>query len=294
MKLKKLLALGASLMLVSSCAVLPVSAESDSDMVVVGVSKDNSSYTLRRYGDYAVDRETIEKYNPSIGELHLGDIVTVEGIDWSFLEKEDELDDEYESSGTPLLFVPWNNLLDFVDENALSFSVAGSVFDNPETRNYEVISSRLTGWGSELTGYVEHDVLCVLDDGINDIRGMKGLCFQFRGDIGNYTFTPPNYIDWTDLQKGDTVSCIIYDNVPIFVAEKVSDITVKPVSAVTANGDADGNGALDILDIITVNKAVLGKENLDAERIPYIDFNQNQVPDSDDALTMLKMIAGLA
>ena len=57
--------------------------------------------------------------------------------------------------------------------------------------------------------------------------------------------------------------------------------------------DEDGNGTLDILDIITVNKAILGKENLDAERIPYIDFNQNQIPDSDDALTMLKMIVGL-
>ena len=92
---------------------------------------------------------------------------------------------------------------------------------------------------------------------------------------------------WNFVMNGEDV---------VLPLEMVSadSITVKPVSAVTANGDADGNGALDILDIITVNKAVLGKENLDAERIPYIDFNQNQVPDSDDALTMLKMIVGLA
>ncbi|MBR7085851.1 MAG: hypothetical protein IKI37_11890 [Oscillospiraceae bacterium] len=50
----------------------------------------------------------------------------------------------------------------------------------------------------------------------------------------------------------------------------------------------------DILDVITVNKAVLGKETIPDEMIPYVDFNQNGVPDSDDALTMLKKIVGLA
>ena len=59
-------------------------------------------------------------------------------------------------------------------------------------------------------------------------------------------------------------------------------------------GDADGNGDLDILDVITVNKAVLGKEALAEDKISLVDFNGNGVPDSDDALTMLKKIVGLA
>ena len=59
------------------------------------------------------------------------------------------------------------------------------------------------------------------------------------------------------------------------------------------DGDADGNQEVDILDIITINKTILGKEILSAERLPHIDFNKNGVPDSDDALTMLKMLVGL-
>ncbi len=59
------------------------------------------------------------------------------------------------------------------------------------------------------------------------------------------------------------------------------------------DGDVDGNGNVDILDIITINKTILGKEILSAERLPHIDFNKNGVPDSDDALTMLKILVGL-
>ncbi|MBR4320506.1 MAG: dockerin type I repeat-containing protein [Oscillospiraceae bacterium] len=59
------------------------------------------------------------------------------------------------------------------------------------------------------------------------------------------------------------------------------------------DGDANGDEAIDILDIITINKTILGKEILSAERLPHIDFNKNGVPDSDDALTMLKMLVGL-
>ncbi|MBE6876067.1 MAG: hypothetical protein E7496_04965 [Ruminococcus sp.] len=64
-------------------------------------------------------------------------------------------------------------------------------------------------------------------------------------------------------------------------------------ASVTPDGDADGSGTLDILDVITVNKAILGKEDISPDRIPYIDFNGNGVPDSEDSLVMMKMIVGL-
>ena len=60
------------------------------------------------------------------------------------------------------------------------------------------------------------------------------------------------------------------------------------------DGDVDGNGNVDILDIITINKTILGKEVLSAERLPHIDFNKNGIPDSDDALVILKKIVGLS
>ncbi|MBR1530095.1 MAG: leucine-rich repeat protein [Oscillospiraceae bacterium] len=58
-------------------------------------------------------------------------------------------------------------------------------------------------------------------------------------------------------------------------------------------GDADGNQKIDILDVITLNKAVMGKETLSENSLKAIDFNGNGKPDSEEALTILKYIVGL-
>ena len=58
-------------------------------------------------------------------------------------------------------------------------------------------------------------------------------------------------------------------------------------------GDVTLDGEVDILDVITVNKAVLGKETLTAEQIKAADVSKNDVPDSTDALMILKYIVGL-
>ena len=58
-------------------------------------------------------------------------------------------------------------------------------------------------------------------------------------------------------------------------------------------GDADDNGEVDILDVITINKAIMGKENLSDKGLANIDFNKNGKPDSNEAMTLLKLIVGL-
>ena len=58
-------------------------------------------------------------------------------------------------------------------------------------------------------------------------------------------------------------------------------------------GDADGNQKIDILDVITLNKATMGKETLSENSLKAIDFNQNGKPDSEESLTLLKYIVGL-
>ena len=58
-------------------------------------------------------------------------------------------------------------------------------------------------------------------------------------------------------------------------------------------GDADCSGKVDILDIITMNRAILGKESLSQPQIKAVDFNQNGVPDSEESLMILKYIVGL-
>ncbi len=58
-------------------------------------------------------------------------------------------------------------------------------------------------------------------------------------------------------------------------------------------GDADGNGKVDIRDVITVNRAMLGKEKLENSQLNAIDFNKNQKPDASEALAIMKLIVGL-
>ena len=58
-------------------------------------------------------------------------------------------------------------------------------------------------------------------------------------------------------------------------------------------GDADGNGKIDILDVITINKAILGKEKLTDEQLKAVDFNSNSKPESSEALMIMKYIVGL-
>ncbi|MBR0485476.1 MAG: glycoside hydrolase family 9 protein [Oscillospiraceae bacterium] len=58
-------------------------------------------------------------------------------------------------------------------------------------------------------------------------------------------------------------------------------------------GDADCSGEADILDVIVVNKAILGKEEISAQGMMNADINQNSIPDSTDSLNIMKLIVGL-
>ncbi|GEM_PF-1726685 len=58
-------------------------------------------------------------------------------------------------------------------------------------------------------------------------------------------------------------------------------------------GDASSDGKVNILDVIAVNKAVLGKDTLSETQLKAVDFNQNGKPDSEESLTILKYIVGL-
>ncbi len=272
--MKKISALLAGLVIFSSC-VLPVSAEEinkkdNGVWVVIGLGK-NGTYYLSDCNDiYVEDTITYDKELSSFGQktpLKYGDVIKVWGSSW---------DDMIDSGLVYYDTDDGTGGIKFVDS-------AESYFENTKELTITKIPSSNTN--------------LVLQDS-------EGKQYQYNYYGFENIWTNTYLIKWYqfetpfDAEKfavGQTWNFVMNGEDVILPLEMVSadGITVKPVSAVTANGDADGNGTLDILDIITVNKAILGKENLDAERIPYIDFNQNQVPDSDDALTMLKMIVGL-
>ena len=58
-------------------------------------------------------------------------------------------------------------------------------------------------------------------------------------------------------------------------------------------GDLDGSGAVDIMDVIKINKATLGVEKLTDEQQELADINKDGKVDSADALLLLKIALGM-
>ena len=58
-------------------------------------------------------------------------------------------------------------------------------------------------------------------------------------------------------------------------------------------GDANLDKKVDILDVITVNRAMLGKEKLEGQALINADINGDNKPDASDSLSIMKAIVGL-
>lgn len=70
-------------------------------------------------------------------------------------------------------------------------------------------------------------------------------------------------------------------------------VLLTPDSQKICKGDITGDNSVNILDVITINKAILGKETIPNEQLKNIDFNGNGKPDSEESLILLKYIVGL-
>ena len=101
-----------------------------------------------------------------------------------------------------------------------------------------------------------------------------------------------------------TVGCGI-----VYGAPSGSTPTVKPTEETTEKstektsetskeskiiwGDADDNKEVDILDVITLNKALMGKDSLSEQGEKNADVDQSGKPESTDAMNILKYIVGI-
>jgi len=105
------------------------------------------------------------------------------------------------------------------------------------------------------------------------------------------------YYFYYDTEACDRVRKICEENgidtsLLMFCALESGEEPETPIETLL-EGDADGSGKIDILDVITLNKAILGKEELSETQLKAIDFNGNGKPDSEEALTLMKYIVGL-
>lgn len=111
-------------------------------------------------------------------------------------------------------------------------------------------------------------------------------------DKNNQTVIPMIFDDISACGSDGTVFAVLDNQVYFFEISPESEQTPSQSDDFLL-GDADSSGEIDILDVITVNKAILGKENLSADGLKAIDFNGNGKPDSNESLTLLKYIVGI-
>ncbi len=108
----------------------------------------------------------------------------------------------------------------------------------------------------------------------SQLETVRMFC-QEQGFTEKYAF---NFTTWvSDEEK--TTDDIKYGDTEI-------DITVKA-------GDLNLNDKLDILDVITLNKAILGKEKLNPVQELAADANKDDKIDASDSLAIMKAIVGI-
>ncbi|MBR1528814.1 MAG: DUF5620 domain-containing protein [Oscillospiraceae bacterium] len=113
-----------------------------------------------------------------------------------------------------------------------------------------------------------------------EIAWMPPASIDLNEAFGNIQF---GY--WYGGQGETELDSITLKSVEVFYKEK---------AVAQLWGDADCNGKVDIVDVILMNKTIMGKDNSITEQgIANGDLNMNEVPDSVDSLNILKLIVGL-
>lgn len=74
---------------------------------------------------------------------------------------------------------------------------------------------------------------------------------------------------------------------------ETTEATEKPEPTDILWGDANESGEVDILDVIALNKALLGKDTLSEQGQKNADINQNEQLDASDSLNTMKLIVNL-
>lgn len=177
--------------------------------------------------------------------------------------------------------------------------------------------SFLKGWQGVLSD------TCIIqesdDELINTLcRSVEyGDIIEYRGDyLTSQTGTMYNYVFREENAVNDSFEKIgtVFDNPTSDVESKVVDgesvIAVHPADGSTyligrgatddlfielslcpnAQGDVNNSGDVDILDVIALNKYVLGVQELSESAIPAADMDGNEEIDSSDSLALLKTI----
>ena len=175
-------------------------------------------------------------------------------------------------------------------------------------------------------GYVDNKKMVSMpeNDSVPSLENMQieqakwlYFCTWYDGESG-----APQFISGAEYQNPETLKtlfnsdyCITLDELPADLYGSKSDVvpiptetkpqestevtetdgeaTSEPKAKDFIYGDVDQNGEVDILDVITLNKNLLGKEEIDADQQKAADVNLSGKPDINDSTLILKFIVGL-
>ncbi len=190
----------------------------------------------------------------------------------------------------------------------------GQTLDNIEIRpDYDEMKSNSDGKYA-----VDYNLVQYNDDGDCYLE-LSWKDYQFYGDLqiqfalmdttqnSEYTFIWDSVNDYsrnairtaTEIGKELNEAPELTDGITMYVDNELvwgtppeGSEAEEPVSEADW-GDADCNGTVNILDVITLNKSVFGKETLTAQGKINADVDQNKTADSTDSLNILKLIVGI-
>ena len=152
-------------------------------------------------------------------------------------------------------------------------------------------------WGSKAISFDAgtNDNIVKFNDKFTIVVDEKGV--EVSGTtLDDYAEIQPNW--WTYPEGAEvtynTIKLVYeYDNNEQPSETETESETESGTETSVLLGDANTDGKVDILDVITINKALLGKETLTPDGLTNSDLNKNQKPDSDESLAILKFIVGL-
>ncbi|MBR4318815.1 MAG: dockerin type I repeat-containing protein [Oscillospiraceae bacterium] len=153
--------------------------------------------------------------------------------------------------------------------------------------NYDMYGSTFTGWkqDNDIASLKAGDVVRVYNDSHSIIiQKVEGETVTFA----ECNTEAPCQISWNE-----TISMAALKKNLTYVAHAPYEALQSPDDKERELGDVNGDGKIDIIDAIMINKAVLGKENLTKAQQKAADINGSGVPDSGDSLQLLKYIIGV-
>ena len=203
----------------------------------------------------------------SITGAAAGDIVNTSASDKEGFEGLTVFDADYSTAGT--VTVTYGTALDdtayWVTKDGTFLTLTGKVNDGTKDGTYDVAIKAISRETYEGSGTPNGDIY------IGNVSA--------DGTINNFAVT---------AKAGAVV--VGSDQQPTDEPEKPTEDN-PDVSKL--KGDADLSGKVDILDVITVNRAILGKEKLEGQALLNADIDGNNKPDASDSLNIMKAIVGL-